>query len=107
MHLGKAQDGPNYSGESAKGPGERGQVKASRYDYNQEKNQGIISNFPRCFAKGLKSKSRWRLLEICLVFKLEMMAKENSIALEKKEDMKIKKANAEEKGGSRQVCRLH
>ena len=43
--------------------------------YNQRKNQDIISKISRCFAKDLKSKSRWRLLKIYLLFKQEMMVK--------------------------------
>ena len=40
VHLGKAQDGPNHDGKSAKGSGERGQeLKASWHGYNQGKNQ--------------------------------------------------------------------
>jgi len=35
LHSGKARDGSSYGGETAKGPGERGQeLKASRYSYN-------------------------------------------------------------------------
>ena len=41
MHSGKARDGPSHSGKSTKDPRERGQeIKASRYNYNQGKNQG-------------------------------------------------------------------
>ena len=42
VHLGKPRDGLSHGGKSAKGRGERGQeLKASRHDYNQEKNQDI------------------------------------------------------------------
>jgi len=38
VHSGKARDGPRHGGESAKGPGERARLKASRHGYNQLKN---------------------------------------------------------------------
>ena len=40
-HSGKALDGPNHSGKSAKGPGEGQELTASRHGYNQGKNQSI------------------------------------------------------------------
>jgi len=54
VHSNEARNGLRHDGESTKGPDERWQeLKALRYYYNQEKNQCIISNFPKCFAKGL------------------------------------------------------
>ena len=44
MHSGKAWDGPNYGGKSTKGPGERQELKASRYTYNQEKIKLVLQN---------------------------------------------------------------
>jgi len=67
VHLSKARDGPSLAVNQLKA--ERGQdLKASRYGYNQKKNQDSNPNL-RGFIKGLKSKRRWRLLGFCLVFK--------------------------------------
>ena len=84
MAQDKAVKPPKLRGEGARG-------KASRYDYNQGRNQGTIPKFSRCFAKSLKIKSRWRLLGFCLVFQYEMMFQEDPIELEKKK--KNKKMN--------------
>jgi len=69
MHSGKARKGPSYGSKSAKGLGEREQeLKASRYDYTKERIKVVIQ-ISKCFTVGLKSKSTWRLLGFCLVFK--------------------------------------
>ena len=68
MHLGKARDGSSHGGKLASPQGEGQELNASWHNYNQRKIK-IVIQISRCFTKGLKSKSKWRLLGFCLIFK--------------------------------------
>ena len=56
VHSGKAGDGPSHGDKLAKSPGKRRrELKASRHDYNQGKNQAINLKSQVVLLKGLKS----------------------------------------------------
>ena len=83
VYSSKARDGPSHGGETAKGPGERGkELKAWRYNYNQEKNQGSYPKSQGVLLK-LEKQVKLEIVSILPYFQDELMLQEDSIELEK------------------------